>query len=82
MISRDETPAARHHCPHRNPQLPPVLSFDWRRAVALTARATTRGYRLVRRNPLPYKWQLLDLTDDEPVYIADTLDDIETWLDT
>ncbi|WP_067676201.1 hypothetical protein [Nocardia miyunensis] len=67
------------HETHTTPtQFPPHLI----RAITLIARATTQGYRLVRNNPTPYKWQLLDLTDNEPVYTADTLEEIETWLDT
>ncbi|WP_157116732.1 hypothetical protein [Nocardia vaccinii] len=54
----------------------------WLDAIALTARAATLGYRLVRDNPTPYQWQLLDRTDNTPLYTADTLEDIENWLDT
>lgn len=64
------------------PETPAAFVPFWLDAIALTARATTLGYRLVRNNPTPYKWQLLDLTDNAVVYTADTLEDIETWLDT
>lgn len=61
-----------------NPEFPPHLI----RAIALAARATTQGYHLVRIAPTPYTWQLLDVTDRSPIYTAESLDDIETWLDT
>ncbi|MQY18573.1 hypothetical protein [Nocardia macrotermitis] len=60
------------------PEFPPHLV----RAIALAARATTQGYRLVRLTPTPYTWQLLDALDQTPIYTADSLDDIETWLNT
>ncbi|MBY8859678.1 hypothetical protein K7711_24645 [Nocardia sp. CA2R105] len=71
MTNRDEPPTTPT-------QFPPLLI----RAIALTTRATTQGYRLVRQNPTPYTWQLLDITDNTPIHTAESLDDIETWLDT
>ncbi|WP_216902755.1 hypothetical protein, partial [Nocardia alni] len=66
------------HSSSRTP--PPDEALDRIRA-ALT-RAAHLGYRLVHDYPIPYRWRLLDAEDNEPLYSADTLDEIEAWLDT
>ncbi|MFI5779277.1 hypothetical protein [Nocardia sp. NPDC051570] len=48
----------------------------------LTERAKRAGYRLVRESPMPYVWLLADVIDGEQVHVADTLDDVERWLET
>lgn len=45
----------------------------------LSARATRAGYRL-ECTGVPCDWELLELEDGTLIYSADTLDEIEKWL--
>jgi len=51
------------------------------RALRIIRRAARSGYRLTRGNPTPYLWQLTDAEDNTPIHAAETLDEIERWLD-
>jgi hypothetical protein len=51
------------------------------RILRLVLRARRSGYILTRNTPTPYLWQLSDAEDHSPIHSAETLDDIERWLD-
>ncbi|WP_067891421.1 hypothetical protein [Nocardia vaccinii] len=51
------------------------------RILHLIRRATRSGYLLTRDSPTPYLWQLRDADDHTPIHSAETLDEIERWLD-
>lgn len=57
----------------------PLESAD--RILRLMLRAKQSGYRLARDTPTPYLWQLTDAEDHTPIHSAETLDEIERWLD-
>lgn len=50
------------------------------RILHLLHRATRFGYLLTRDSPTPYLWQLRDAEDHTPIHSAETLDEIERWL--
>ncbi|WP_433683866.1 hypothetical protein [Nocardia sp. CA-119907] len=66
MSDRNRHPANSHPLPER--------------LNRLSVRATRAGYRLVRGVVSPYVWELLDADDDELIYSAASLDEIEDWL--
>ncbi|PSR62803.1 MULTISPECIES: hypothetical protein [Nocardia] len=52
------------------------------RVRALTARAESAGYTLVRSAAPRYEWTLLDGEYRENIFSTTDLDRIEQWLDT
>ncbi|WP_153413244.1 hypothetical protein [Nocardia macrotermitis] len=61
--------------PDRGPQPTPA------RILHVVLRAARSGYRLTRDSPTPYLWQLSDALDHSLIHAAETLDEIERWLD-
>lgn len=51
------------------------------RVLRLTLRARRAGYRMVWESQPPYRWKLLDAGDGACLHTAQTLEQLERWLD-